>query len=134
MTSSGHRRPATPKGRQTSETVPDHTGGQIVRLAPDTDHQQVKKRGWGRSPIPTVRQRSSHLLKKATMTPEQFKDWRTRLGLSQTAAAEALGLSRQSIENYERGRRREDERPVVIPKAVALACAAVWHRLEPWGT
>ncbi len=68
------------------------------------------------------------------MTPEQFKDWRTRLGLSQSAAAEALGISRQSVENYERGRRREDERPVVIPTPVALACAAVWHRLEPWGT
>jgi Predicted transcriptional regulators len=59
------------------------------------------------------------------MTPEQFKTWRERMGLSQIAAAEALGLSRGSINLYERGSRREDGRPVVVPKTVELACAAL---------
>ena len=59
------------------------------------------------------------------MTPEQFKAWRKHLALSQAEAATALGLSRGSVELYERGRRREDERPVVIPKTVELACAAL---------
>lgn len=59
------------------------------------------------------------------MSPEQFKAWRLGLGLTQSEAAEALGLSKASIANYEAGRRREDGRPVEIPKTVALACAAV---------
>lgn len=66
------------------------------------------------------------------MTPEDFKLWRRMMALSQTEAAEALGLSKGSIENYERGTRREDDRPVEIPKTVALACAALYHRLRPW--
>lgn len=54
-----------------------------------------------------------------------FRAWRLAMGHSQRAAAEALGLSRVSIENYERGARREDGRPVLIPRTVALACAAL---------
>lgn len=52
------------------------------------------------------------------MTPDAFLAWRQRLGLTQTAAAKALGLSRSALINYEHG-----VRPV--PKPVALACAAV---------
>ena len=59
------------------------------------------------------------------MTPIEFKEWRTTLGLSQTQAADALGISRGSVENYESGRRREDSRPVEIPLTVSLACDAV---------
>lgn len=59
------------------------------------------------------------------MSPEQFKAWREHLGLSQQDAAAALGISKGSVQLYERGARREDERPVVIPKTVALACAAI---------
>ncbi|MER9691976.1 helix-turn-helix domain-containing protein [Mesorhizobium sp. M0179] len=55
------------------------------------------------------------------MTPEEFKALRTTMGLSQSQAAEALGVSRGSVENYERGKRREDERAVEIPKTVELA-------------
>lgn len=66
------------------------------------------------------------------MTAEQFKAWRAAMGLSQQQAAEALGLSRLSIINYEAGRRREDGRPVAIPKTVELACAALAAGLDPW--
>ncbi|WP_210482731.1 helix-turn-helix domain-containing protein [Microvirga antarctica] len=59
------------------------------------------------------------------MTREQFKSWRNHMGLTQQAAADALGISKGSVDLYERGRRREDERPVVVPKTVELACAAL---------
>lgn len=68
------------------------------------------------------------------MTSEDFKSWRKELGLSQREAADMIGVSKGSVENYERGHRLEDNRSVVIPKTVALACAAVFHRLQPWGT
>lgn len=55
------------------------------------------------------------------MTPEEFKAWRLQCDFSQTEAAEALGVSRGSIENYERGTRREDARPVEIPGSVIAA-------------
>lgn len=66
------------------------------------------------------------------MKPEDFKAWRFALGLSQQAAATALGISKSSVELYERGSRRDDGRQVEIPTTVALACSAVWHRLGRW--
>ena len=67
------------------------------------------------------------------MTPAEFRTWRKSLGLSQKGAAEALGVSKSSVEHYEAGvRRGTDPRPVEIPRTVALACAAVWHKIEPW--
>lgn len=47
------------------------------------------------------------------------------MSFTQLQASEALGLSKPTVELYERGARREDERPVLIPKTVELACAAV---------
>lgn len=67
------------------------------------------------------------------MTAEDFKAWRKAMNLSQVEAAQALGLSRGSVENYERGSRLGDGRPVLIPRSISLACAALYHRLEPWG-
>ena len=52
------------------------------------------------------------------MTAEQFKAWRNRLGLSQAAAGEALGLHRHTIRNYETGFS-------TVPKHVELACREV---------
>ncbi len=46
------------------------------------------------------------------------------MGYSQREAGEALGLSVGSVQNYEAGERREG-RPVIIPKTVELACAAL---------
>lgn len=59
------------------------------------------------------------------MTPAEFKRWRESMSLSQQGAADALGLSKASIELYERGSRRDDNRPVQIPRTVELACAAL---------
>ena len=66
------------------------------------------------------------------MTAEDFKAWREHMGLSQVKAAEALGISKSSVENYERGARPEDGRPVLIPRPVALACSALSRGLDEW--
>ncbi|MCF8481823.1 MAG: helix-turn-helix transcriptional regulator [Rhodospirillum sp.] len=57
------------------------------------------------------------------MTPNAFKQWRKRLGLSQKEAAEVLGLKRRVVQYYEKGER--DGEKVTIPKAVRLACWAL---------
>lgn len=59
------------------------------------------------------------------MTNDQFKSWRKHMGYSMVEAAKMLGISTGSVELYERGARREDNRPVLIPKPVELACAAL---------
>lgn len=51
------------------------------------------------------------------MEKQDFTDWRRRLGLSQQAAAEALGMGRRQIQKYEAG---EAEIPVVV--ALATDC------------
>lgn len=50
----------------------------------------------------------------------EFLDWRTRHGLSLSAAAEALGLSRRMVAYYSSG-----SKPV--PRTVLLACAGWEH-------
>ena len=57
------------------------------------------------------------------MTPEEFAAWRNHLGWTKKRAAEEIGISPESIANYERGARPEGK--VVIPKPVELACAAL---------
>jgi len=52
------------------------------------------------------------------MTPTALHAWRKRLGLIQSKAAVALGLSLRGYRNYEGG-----EHP--IPLLVALACEAL---------
>lgn len=64
------------------------------------------------------------------METAEFKAWRQAMEYSQRAAADALGLSRVTIELYERGTRRDDGRAVTIPRTVALACAALRHGLS----
>lgn len=61
------------------------------------------------------------------MTAAQFRTWRKRLYRTQRAAADALGLSVQCVGNYERGR---EGQPVVIPKPVRLAMAALSLGIE----
>ena len=59
------------------------------------------------------------------MKPSEFKAWREWMGLSQTKAAEFLGVSNRTISLWEIGHRYEDKRPVHIPKTVSLSCAAL---------
>lgn len=57
------------------------------------------------------------------MTPAELKSWRQSLGLSQKAAAEALGVSLRSYGYYESGQ-------FLIPRTVELAAAAVAAGLD----
>jgi transcriptional regulator with XRE-family HTH domain len=57
------------------------------------------------------------------MKPDEFREWRKRLGLKQKDAAELLGLKKRVIQYYEKGKR--DGKPVDIPKTVELACFAI---------
>lgn len=50
-----------------------------------------------------------------TLAPQDFRVWRQRLGLSQTGAAKALGISGRMVKYYEEGRH-------MIPRTVMLAC------------
>ena len=59
------------------------------------------------------------------MTPTQFRAWRDWMGISQTKAADFLGVSPRTIFLWETGHRGADRRPVLVPKTVELACAAL---------
>jgi DNA-binding XRE family transcriptional regulator len=50
----------------------------------------------------------------ATMTPDEFRQWRERKAYTLDEAARALGLSRRMVAYYEKGNRP-------IPRVVALA-------------
>lgn len=59
------------------------------------------------------------------MTPAEFIEWRTLLGISRAEAGRRLGVHANSMTNYEKG--RSD-----IPLTVALACTAVLWGMSPW--
>jgi len=65
------------------------------------------------------------------MDNEQFKAWRKKMGYTQQQAADALGLYRLTIINYERGTRPENNLEVKIPRSIDLACAAIAAGLKP---
>lgn len=56
--------------------------------------------------------------------------WRARIGLSQRAAAEALGMSLSGYQEQERGA-GFDGRPREAPRVLLLACAALEQGLGP---
>ncbi len=57
------------------------------------------------------------------MKGHEFKRWRKSLDLSQSEAADALGLKRRVVQYYEKGKRDGD--PVKIPRSIRLACYAI---------
>lgn len=52
------------------------------------------------------------------MTPAEFTAWKTQMGLSIPAAANALGISESSVSRYLSGSH-------AIPRYIELACAAL---------
>jgi DNA-binding XRE family transcriptional regulator len=60
------------------------------------------------------------------MTPEAVIAWRARLNLTQVGAAQALGLSRRQVQNFEAG-------AYPVPLTVRLAMAAVEAGLDEAG-
>ena len=65
------------------------------------------------------------------MTPADLAAWRASLGLSQRAAAAALGVTLATYQALERGRAWGTERPLLIDRRTALACAAIRAGLAP---
>jgi transcriptional regulator with XRE-family HTH domain len=57
------------------------------------------------------------------MKGHEFKRWRKSLDLSQSEAADALGLKRRVVQYYEKGKRDGDL--VKIPRSIRLACYAI---------
>lgn len=57
------------------------------------------------------------------MKAHEFRRWRKSLDLSQSEAADALGLKRRVVQYYEKGKRDGDT--VKIPRSVRLACCAI---------
>lgn len=59
------------------------------------------------------------------MTPTDLSTWRHRMGYTQRDAALALGVQPVTYQEWERGARFRDERPVTIDRRTELACAAI---------
>lgn len=57
--------------------------------------------------------------------------WRTRMGLSQRDAAQALGLALSTYQDQERGINRGTCEPIRTPRSLLLACAALERALPP---
>jgi DNA-binding transcriptional regulator YiaG len=58
------------------------------------------------------------------MTPQEFKEERQRLKISQAAMAKRIGVSLQAVYYYETGRRK-----VPQPVALLLDSQRIYHRL-----
>ncbi|GAB3130286.1 helix-turn-helix domain-containing protein [Novispirillum itersonii] len=59
------------------------------------------------------------------MTNDELKAWRKAMKMTQKQAAEALGVSCPTYQQYESGRRFGTHAPQAVPHAVALACLAL---------
>lgn len=62
---------------------------------------------------------------RVPMTPTDLASWRHRMGYTQREAAAALGVQLPAYQQWERGARFRDARPVVIDRRTELACAAL---------
>jgi transcriptional regulator with XRE-family HTH domain len=51
------------------------------------------------------------------MTPDQLREWRAALGLTQAAAGARLGVTGRAVRRWEAGDRK-------IPRTVAILCGA----------
>ncbi|MCM2435831.1 helix-turn-helix domain-containing protein [Agrobacterium rosae] len=63
------------------------------------------------------------------MNNNELAAWRKTVALTQQQAADAMGIALATYENYERGERRDNGQPVVIPSYIELACDGLSLRL-----
>ena len=66
------------------------------------------------------------------MTPKEFDQWLSYMGLSERRAADLLGCAPATVGSMRRGISHSTGKPVRIDKRTALACAALAAGLEPW--
>lgn len=67
----------------------------------------------------------------ASRSSKSFRSWRKRMGMSEQAAAFALGLGKCTVANYSTGKRYSPAGAVNVPKHILLACAAIESGLPP---
>lgn len=66
------------------------------------------------------------------MTKEDFIQWRKQNGLTQNKLAKLLGVSDQTIRQWESGRYFGTHKPIKIPNHIALAISALDAGLKPY--
>ncbi len=59
------------------------------------------------------------------MTRQQLLAFRKSKNWNLEKAANEIGISTASLRIYEKGERKDRDKPVVIPKPIAWACAAI---------
>jgi hypothetical protein len=59
----------------------------------------------------------------ADMTPSDFCDWLKAMNISSAEAARLLGVNANTVTRYKQAG---------ASQVVALACSALYHRLEGW--
>lgn len=57
------------------------------------------------------------------MTPKSMRDWLSAMKISSAAGARLLGVHPNTMTKY---------KTTGAPAHIALACAALYHRLQPW--
>ena len=103
----------------------------------DQDGNEARWPGYARVPLPGTEALRAAFTGESTtkvtkpMTPESLRAWRQRMRWTKALAARELGLSSFGYFAYETGKPMKNGKPTPIPKTVALACAAITHRLEP---
>lgn len=66
------------------------------------------------------------------MTPADLAAWELHMGFTQRQAAEALGVSLPTYQQWRRGTRFSDGTPIDIDRRTALACAALAAGIPEW--
>lgn len=69
----------------------------------------------------------------SSMTGGQLRAWRKQMGWTQPFAAQKIGVCTSSLRSYEKEKRSDKDKPVLIPLPIAWACAAIADGLAPWG-
>ena len=69
---------------------------------------------------------------ESAMTPADFRAWHEAMGYTYDTGAAALGVSRGTYADWLAGRSRTTGKPITPSRTVALACAALAARLEPY--
>lgn len=68
----------------------------------------------------------------SSLTGKMLKVFREKMGLSQAASAEHVGISEGSWVNYESGKRSDRTEPVAIPRMLDWALSAIVGGLRPF--
>ncbi|MFC5848375.1 helix-turn-helix domain-containing protein [Deinococcus petrolearius] len=64
------------------------------------------------------------------LTPDQIKQVRSQVGLSQAAFAKAVGISVGTLRNWEQGRRSPDKPAVVLLNVLERRPEIIWEIQE----